>query len=222
MAGRRPRRRSDGGFAGHRSPKGRGLPEGRVGEHLNEATTDRLGSIPECGNTLSHPDCRATCTKQVGLCRRAHDQVTAAEQRLEQARRAVVTASDPQAAAFHVTSLELSSERAGELVWTLTVLPGLLDGMGLGNGTQAIMKPRAHRTLWTLVFATRLQRYDTLQEAQDERDRQWKRGVSCWVQPPLAAWGGNHRTSDHSQQGAAVVGTLSLRASAFAAGVVSF
>jgi hypothetical protein len=162
------------------------------------------------------------CTKQVGLCRRAHDQVTAAEQRLEQARRAVVTASDPQAAAFHVTSLELSSERAGELVWTLTVLPGLLDGMGLGNGTQAIMKPRAHRTLWTLVFATRLQRYDTLQEAQDERDRQWKRGVSCWVQPPLAAWGGNHRTSDHSQQGAAVVGTLSLRASAFAAGVVSF
>ena len=27
--------------------KGRGLAEGRVGEHLNEATINRLGSIPE-------------------------------------------------------------------------------------------------------------------------------------------------------------------------------
>jgi hypothetical protein len=32
---------------GHRSLKGPGLAEGSVGEHLNEATTNRLGSIPE-------------------------------------------------------------------------------------------------------------------------------------------------------------------------------
>jgi hypothetical protein len=31
----------------------------KVGEHLNEATTNRLGSIPESGNTRSHLDCRA-------------------------------------------------------------------------------------------------------------------------------------------------------------------
>ena len=30
-----------------------------VGEHLNEATITRLGSILECGNTSSHLDCRA-------------------------------------------------------------------------------------------------------------------------------------------------------------------
>jgi hypothetical protein len=35
-----------------------------VGEHLNEATISRLGSILECGNMLSHPDCRATLTNQ--------------------------------------------------------------------------------------------------------------------------------------------------------------
>jgi hypothetical protein len=30
-----------------------------VGEHLNEATITRLGSILECGNMSSHLDCRA-------------------------------------------------------------------------------------------------------------------------------------------------------------------
>jgi hypothetical protein len=34
----------------------RGSAEGMVGEHLNEATINRLGSIPECGNMASHPD----------------------------------------------------------------------------------------------------------------------------------------------------------------------
>jgi hypothetical protein len=37
----------------------RGSAEGRVGEHLNEATITQLGSILECGNTSSHLDCRA-------------------------------------------------------------------------------------------------------------------------------------------------------------------
>ena len=36
-----------------------GSAEGRVGEHLNEATITRLGSILECGNMCSHLDCRA-------------------------------------------------------------------------------------------------------------------------------------------------------------------
>jgi putative ABC transport system substrate-binding protein len=35
-----------------------------VGEHLNEATITRLGSILECGNMRSHPDCRATIMVQ--------------------------------------------------------------------------------------------------------------------------------------------------------------
>jgi hypothetical protein len=36
-----------------------GSAEGMVGEHLNEATITRLGSILECGNMSSHVDCRA-------------------------------------------------------------------------------------------------------------------------------------------------------------------
>jgi len=36
-----------------------GSAEGRFGEHLNEATITRLGSILECGNMCSHLDCRA-------------------------------------------------------------------------------------------------------------------------------------------------------------------
>jgi hypothetical protein len=36
-----------------------GSAEGRIEEHLNEATITRLGSILECGNMSSHLDCRA-------------------------------------------------------------------------------------------------------------------------------------------------------------------
>jgi hypothetical protein len=41
------------------APCNAGSAEGLVGEHLNEATITRLWSSPECGNTLSHRDCRA-------------------------------------------------------------------------------------------------------------------------------------------------------------------
>ena len=63
---RRPRRRSDGGIEAVATLCKAGSAEARVGEHLNEATITRLGSILECGNMLSHPDCRAThmrCTR---------------------------------------------------------------------------------------------------------------------------------------------------------------
>jgi hypothetical protein len=52
------------------------------------------------------------------------------------------------------------------------------------------MKPKAHPTKWTLVFATKLQRFDTLQEAEAERDKAIKRGEICFVQAPLAARAG--------------------------------
>ena len=48
-ARRRPRRRSDGGSRPS-PPCKAGSAEGRFGEHLNEATITRLGSILECGN----------------------------------------------------------------------------------------------------------------------------------------------------------------------------
>src|SRR5215468_8959814 len=61
---RRPRRRSDGGIEAVATLQGRlGRSKGWEHlneEHLNEATITRLGSILECGNMLSHPDCRAT------------------------------------------------------------------------------------------------------------------------------------------------------------------
>jgi len=56
---RRPRRRSDGGIEAVATLCKAGSAEGRVGEHLNEATITRLGSILECGNMSSHLDCRA-------------------------------------------------------------------------------------------------------------------------------------------------------------------
>jgi len=56
---RRPRRRSDGAIEGRRHLCKAGSAEGMVGEHLNEATITRLGSILECGNMSSHLDCRA-------------------------------------------------------------------------------------------------------------------------------------------------------------------
>ena len=54
---RRPRRRSDGGIEAVPTLQG-GLGRRMVGEHLNEATISRLGSILECGNMRSHLDCR--------------------------------------------------------------------------------------------------------------------------------------------------------------------
>ena len=55
----RPRRRSDGGIEAVAACK-RGLAERMVGEHLNEATIARLGSILECGNMTGHRNCRST------------------------------------------------------------------------------------------------------------------------------------------------------------------
>jgi hypothetical protein len=48
-----------------------------VGEHLNEATITRLGSILECGNMLSHPDCRATirCGSPSNFCQLDPDSI---------------------------------------------------------------------------------------------------------------------------------------------------
>ena len=45
-----------------RSGKDPGSAEGMVGEHLNEATITRLGSILECGNMIGHRNCRSTDT----------------------------------------------------------------------------------------------------------------------------------------------------------------
>jgi hypothetical protein len=57
---RRPRRRSDGGIEAVATLQGWGSAEGMVGEHLNEATITRLGSILECGNVTGHRNCRST------------------------------------------------------------------------------------------------------------------------------------------------------------------
>ena len=60
VAVREPRRRSDGGIEAVATHARRGSAEGRVGEHLNEATITRLGSILECGNMTGQANCRST------------------------------------------------------------------------------------------------------------------------------------------------------------------
>ena len=64
---RRPRRRSDGAIEGRRHLCKAGSAEGMVGEHLNEATITRLGSILECGNMTGQANCRHTEQRSNGL-----------------------------------------------------------------------------------------------------------------------------------------------------------
>jgi hypothetical protein len=45
---------------GRRSLQGRARQKELVGEHLNEATITRLGSILECGNMTGQVNCRRT------------------------------------------------------------------------------------------------------------------------------------------------------------------
>jgi hypothetical protein len=46
-------------------------------------------------------------------------------------------------------------------------------------------KPSPHLTKWTVFMGTKLMRFDTLEEAQKERDKAVERGQTAWIQPPL-------------------------------------
>jgi len=46
-------------------------------------------------------------------------------------------------------------------------------------------KPKPHLTKWTVFMGTKLMRFDTLEEAEKERDRAVERGQTAWIQPPL-------------------------------------
>ena len=50
--------------------------------------------------------------------------------------------------------------------------------------------PKAHPTRWTLVFSTKVMRFDTQAEAEAELAKVLERGERAFVQPPLSAWAG--------------------------------
>jgi hypothetical protein len=49
---------------------------------------------------------------------------------------------------------------------------------------------KAHRSKWSLVFSTKVMRFDTQVAAEAERDKARERGERAFVQPPLDAWRG--------------------------------
>ena len=48
--------------------------------------------------------------------------------------------------------------------------------------------PKPHSTKWTLVFTTKLRRFNTLQEAEAELERALVRGDRAYILPPRAEW----------------------------------
>jgi len=52
--------------------------------------------------------------------------------------------------------------------------------------------PKPHESKWTLVFSIKVMRFDTLQEAEAERDKAFVRGEACFIQPPPAASAGTY------------------------------
>jgi len=50
--------------------------------------------------------------------------------------------------------------------------------------------PKAHERKWTVVFSTKVRRFDTLTEAEAELAKARERGERAFIQPPLAAWRG--------------------------------
>ena len=50
--------------------------------------------------------------------------------------------------------------------------------------------PKPHESKWTLVFTTKLRRFDTLQEAEAGLEKALLRGDRAYIQPPRAAWAG--------------------------------
>jgi hypothetical protein len=49
---------------------------------------------------------------------------------------------------------------------------------------------KAHPSKWTLVFFTRVQRFDSLVEAEEALKKAEERGERAYIQPPLEAWRG--------------------------------
>jgi hypothetical protein len=47
---------------------------------------------------------------------------------------------------------------------------------------------KAHPSKWTLVFSTRVQRFDSLVEAEEALKKAQERGERAYIQPPLEAW----------------------------------
>jgi hypothetical protein len=52
-------------------------------------------------------------------------------------------------------------------------------------GIMAAGGPKAHPTKWTLVFSTRVMRFDTLVEAEAELKKAQERGERAYIQPPI-------------------------------------
>jgi hypothetical protein len=48
--------------------------------------------------------------------------------------------------------------------------------------------PEPHPTKWTLVFTTKLRRFNTLQEAETELEKALLRGDRAYILPPRAEW----------------------------------
>jgi hypothetical protein len=46
-------------------------------------------------------------------------------------------------------------------------------------------QPKPHPTKYTLVLSTYVRRFDTLEEAEKERDKAVERGEIAWIVPPL-------------------------------------
>jgi hypothetical protein len=50
--------------------------------------------------------------------------------------------------------------------------------------------PKPHPTKWTLVFTTKLRRFNTRQEAEAELEKALMRGDRAYIPPPRAEWAG--------------------------------
>jgi hypothetical protein len=72
-------------------------------------------------------------------------------------------------------------ERAWRRAWRRALARGERFG---GDPTMARATTRESK--WTLVFTTKVIRFDTLQEAEDERDKAEKRGERAYILPPRA------------------------------------
>jgi len=50
--------------------------------------------------------------------------------------------------------------------------------------------PKAHPNKWTLVFSTKVMRFDSLVDPEEALKKAQARGERAFIQPPLEAWRG--------------------------------
>jgi hypothetical protein len=68
-------------------------------------------------------------------------------------------------------------------------VPGPVEGgltVTISPAPFFVMKqPKPHLTKYTLVLSTYVRRFDTLEEAEKERDKAVERGEVAWIVPPI-------------------------------------